>query len=133
VDNQRYYMNENFVWKGLMLEGLPNLAFSFGYFDASWTLGVDASARLAARLLRRMRAERIGVVVPQRSGAEAARMRRRAFLELRSTYVERGRADLPMVGDRRQWKGRKPWWWEWFEVRFGDVRTGLRWIGDGSV
>lgn len=52
VDGNRFHVNEHYVWKGLMFDGVPNLAFSFGYFDASWTLGVDISAQLTCRLLK---------------------------------------------------------------------------------
>src|SRR5438309_6711155 len=42
------------VYKGMMLEDVPNLAFAFGYTNASWTLKCDLTARYVCRLLEHM-------------------------------------------------------------------------------
>lgn len=48
VDEERFNIGEHFLWKGAMVENLPNVAHSFGYVDASWTLGADATAKLGS-------------------------------------------------------------------------------------
>ena len=35
VDGEELCIPDHYMWKGLMIEGLPNLTFSFGYTDAS--------------------------------------------------------------------------------------------------
>lgn len=128
VDGKPYAIPENYAWKGLMLEGLPNLAFSFGYFDASWTLGVDSSAKLACRLLKQMNADGVSAIVPSLGEDERRRMKDVSFMPLSSTYVQKGLRALPKVGDRAQWRPRATYLWEIFSVKFGDIRTGLDWI-----
>lgn len=128
VDGAPYAIPAHYAWKGLMLEGLPNLAFAFGYFDASWTLGVDTSAQLACRLLAQMRADGVAAIVPTRAEADRREMRDVPFMPLSSTYVQRGLRALPKVGDRAQWRPRATYLWEIFGVKFGDIRTGLEWI-----
>ncbi|KAK4500753.1 hypothetical protein PRZ48_008943 [Zasmidium cellare] len=119
IDSQPFHIPHAFVWKGLMFEGCPNLAFSFGYFDASWTLGVDMSAQLVCKILRQMRLDRVDVVVPELSDVEREQMREEKFLSLSSTYVEKGKAALPKVGDMGPWRPRRTFLWEWFALRFG--------------
>lgn len=46
VDGKPYNVPEKYVWKGVMLQDLPNAAFVIGYVDASWTLGADATAQV---------------------------------------------------------------------------------------
>lgn len=128
VDGKPYAIPEHYAWKGLMLEGLPNLAFSFGYFDASWTLGVDTSAKLACRLLRQMYADKVSAIVPSRGEEDRRKMNDVAFMPLSSTYVQKGLRALPKVGDRAQWRPRSTYLLEIFSVKFGDIRTGLDWI-----
>ncbi|KAF2167429.1 hypothetical protein M409DRAFT_22238 [Zasmidium cellare ATCC 36951] len=131
IDSEPFHIPNAFVWKGLMLEGCPNLAFSFGYFDASWTLGVDMSAQLVCKIVKQMERDGVDVIVPERSDAERKGMEERSFLQLSSTYVEKGRAALPKVGNMGPWKARRTFLWEWVALRFGDVRKELRWVRSG--
>ncbi|KAL7622546.1 hypothetical protein AAE478_008053 [Parahypoxylon ruwenzoriense] len=132
VDGIPFHLNDNFAWKGVMFEGLPNLAFSFGYFDASWTLAVDTSARLACRLLCRMKKDGVGAIIPRRSEEDKRKMKELQFIPLTSTYVEKARSDLPKVGDRGPWGPRAPFLWEQLTVKFGDISTGLDYIRDSA-
>ena len=37
------------VYKGMMLSGVPNFAFTFGYTNASWTLKADLTCKYVTR------------------------------------------------------------------------------------
>ena len=56
-----------------MLSDVPNLALSFGYTNASWTLKCDLTSRYVCRLLRHMDRKGWAICVPRhrRSGAGA--------------------------------------------------------------
>ena len=41
VDNKPFNAADSYCYKGMMLNGLPNFAFSMGYTNASWTLKSD--------------------------------------------------------------------------------------------
>src|SRR5690606_17376243 len=41
VDGRPVDVGSTLAFKGMMLEGVPNLALAFGYTNASWTLKVD--------------------------------------------------------------------------------------------
>ncbi|KAL1606133.1 hypothetical protein SLS59_003258 [Nothophoma quercina] len=123
-------MNDQFVWKGLMFEQVPNLFFSFGYLDASWTLGVDTSAQLACRVLSQMKKDGSGVVFAQRNEKELATMKELSIMPLTSTYVKKARAGLPKVGNSAPWKPRQPYLWEQMSLKWGDNLAGLEWVRD---
>ena len=44
VDGEAVPVPQRVAYKGMMLEGVPNMAFAIGYTNASWTLKVDLVA-----------------------------------------------------------------------------------------
>lgn len=128
IDGEPFHINQHYVWKGIMFEGMPNCAFSLGYFDAAWTLGVDMSAQLACRILKQMRRDGTDAVVAERSQRDKEQMNDIKFMPLSSTYVQKALSSLPKLGDRAPWRPRSTYLWELFAVRWGDIRTGLRWM-----
>ena len=52
VDGRPVDLSRAVVYKGAMLSGVPNLALTFGYVNASWTLKADLVAAYVCRLLR---------------------------------------------------------------------------------
>lgn len=127
IDGKPYNIADNFAWKGAMLEGLPNVVLALGYVDASWTLGADATAKLACRFLNQMGAEGVNMIVPWRSLKEKECMKEVPFLSLTSTYVQRGRSGLPKAGDMSQWLPRSYYWKDLFSARWGDIKKGMEW------
>ncbi len=51
VDGTKVVPGESVAYKGIMLCGVPNLATTFGYTNASWTLKADLTAEYVCRLL----------------------------------------------------------------------------------
>ena len=45
---------DQLTYKGMMLEGVPNLAIAIGYTNASWTLKCDLTCDYVCRLLNHM-------------------------------------------------------------------------------
>jgi cation diffusion facilitator CzcD-associated flavoprotein CzcO len=89
------------VYKGMMLEGVPNLAFAFGYTNASWTLKCDLTARYLCRLLRYMDDRAYRVCMPRVQGAEVDR---RPLLDFSSGYIARAEGVLPRQGASAPWR-----------------------------
>jgi cation diffusion facilitator CzcD-associated flavoprotein CzcO len=89
------------VYKGMMLEGIPNLAFAFGYTNASWTLKCDLTARYLCRLLRHMDRRGHRIATPRLRDAE---MEREPLLDFTSTYIQRAAGELPVRGSKAPWR-----------------------------
>lgn len=103
VDGERVDVGRRLAYRGVMLEGVPNLAFTVGFARASWTLRADLVARWTTRLLRGMRRRGASVVTPDPAPA-GARDGRRPLLDLSSGYVRRGRGRLPDQGAEGPWR-----------------------------
>ena len=88
VDNVPVTISENFLWKGVMLQDLPNMAAVIGYTNTSWTLGADATALLVCRLLKTMTTKGLTSAVPRVEDTKD--MKSVPALNLSSTYVVRG-------------------------------------------
>lgn len=95
VDGQAVDVAERLIYRGMMIEGVPNFAFSFGYTTTSWTLKSDLTARFVVRLLRRIpRAGRM-IVTPRPAAPEVPR---EPFLAVETGYVRRAIHLLPRRG-----------------------------------
>lgn len=87
-------------YRGMMLDGVPNLAFSIGYTNSSWTLRVDLVTRYFRRVLDRAKRQGARMVTPRYSGS---RSELRPLLDLASGYVRRGAHLMPRQGRRGAW------------------------------
>ena len=101
VDGERVEPGERLAYKGMMLEGVPNLAMAVGYTNASWTLKAELTCEHVCRLLERMRRSGATRCVPvnRQAGIE-----RSALLGLSSGYVVRSAEQFPQQGDRDPWR-----------------------------
>jgi monooxygenase len=103
VDGRPVSVGGRLAYKGAMLDGVPNLAFTLGYARASWTLRADLVAHWVTRLLRRMRRDDLAVVTPGPAPADVA-AELRPLLDLSAGYVRRARGRLPEQGLRGPWR-----------------------------
>jgi cation diffusion facilitator CzcD-associated flavoprotein CzcO len=124
VDGEKVDPHDHFVYKGLMLSGVPNLAWCIGYTNASWTLRADLSWQYVARLLEHMRAHGYVAGMPDPAGApgEAA-----PALDLESGYVQRAVQELPQQGRRRPWTVRQNWFLDAWDTRRSDLDEAMVW------
>ena len=128
IRDRPYNIGEHFIWKGVMLEDLPNSAYVIGYVDASWTLGADATAQMMCRIFNQMKKEKVVEVVPRLTDKEKKNMGEKPVLRLTSTYVKEGKAQLPKAGDKGQWRPRSYYFEDILMAWFGDIKTGMEWI-----
>ena len=64
MDGQAVPVPDRLTYKSLMLEDVPNLAFTIGYTNASWTLKADLTSEYVCRLINHMDAHGYDVCVP---------------------------------------------------------------------
>ncbi|KAK0663263.1 FAD-containing monooxygenase EthA [Lasiodiplodia hormozganensis] len=124
VDGERIDPGKKFIWKGLMLQDVPNLAYVIGYTNASWTLGADATAQLVTRLIKHMRGKGITSAVPRIESPED--LKPMPVLNLSSTYLHKAEGALPKAGDKGPWVARKSYFTDIWNAKFGDIKTGLQ-------
>ncbi len=54
VDEEKIDLSKTITYKGMMFSGVPNLVSTFGYTNASWTLGADLTSEYVCRLINLM-------------------------------------------------------------------------------
>jgi cation diffusion facilitator CzcD-associated flavoprotein CzcO len=98
VDNHAINFPDTFTYKGMMYSGLPNMAQTFGYINASWTLRADLTSEYVCRLLNHMDATGQNVVTPTLR-QEDENMEARDWIEdFSSGYMQRMMHLLPKQG-----------------------------------
>jgi cation diffusion facilitator CzcD-associated flavoprotein CzcO len=100
LDGVEVDLADTVAYRAMMVSGVPNFGFCFGYSNNSWTLRADLSARYLCRLLAHMDAHGYDVATP----TLPAKVTRKPFLDLSSGYVTRGIAKFPKAGDRGAWE-----------------------------
>ena len=100
VDGAPVTVNDTLIYKSMMLSGVPNFAFAFGYTNASWTLKVDLICEHLCRMLAHMDARGYDTVV---AVADDPTLELRPMLEFRAGYVQRSVHLFPQQGSHGPW------------------------------
>lgn len=103
VDGQAVDFSNTLTYKGIMLEGLPNLVSTFGYINASWTLRADLIAGFACRLINFMDAHELRQCTPRVREEDQGMPRQPYIVGFSSGYLQRVMDELPKQGDRPPW------------------------------
>jgi monooxygenase len=103
VDGEPVDFSKTWTYKGFAYSDVPNLASSFGYINASWTLRADLICEYVCRLLNHM--DETGTVqCTPRLRASDAGMPERPWIEnFTSGYMQRMMHRFPKQGDREPW------------------------------
>ena len=105
VDGEPVDFPERVTWRGIMISGVPNMAYVFGYFRNSWTLRADLVSEFVCRLLAHMQQQGASVVVPTLR-PEDADMPVRPWADpenFNPGYVLRSMHLMFKQGDREPW------------------------------
>jgi monooxygenase len=100
VDGRPVDWSQHVSYKGMMFSDVPNMALSFGYTNASWTLKADLTAKYVTRLLNAMRKRGMRQVTPKLG----APIEEAPFLDFTSGYVRRAMEKFPRRGTRAPWR-----------------------------
>jgi cation diffusion facilitator CzcD-associated flavoprotein CzcO len=106
IDGRPLAFGDTVGWNGLMFTGVPNMAWVFGYFRASWTLRVDIVADFVCRLLAHMEARGAAVVTPVLRAADRD-MPLRPWVDpedFNPGYLTRSLHLLPRQGPHAPWR-----------------------------
>lgn len=116
VDGQPVDLGQRLAYQGLLLDGVPNLAFCVGYTNASWTLRADLSSQHVCRLLNHMQKHGYRRCVARLQGPGGAR---RPLLDISAGYVLRALDGLPKQGTRAPWLLRQNYLLDYLAFRLG--------------
>ena len=115
VDGKVLDFAEHFIFRGMMFSGLPNMAFTVGYTNSSWTLKADLTGQYVSRLLNKMARHSYTAVTPRLTG-EVEEM---PLLDFDAGYVLRSRESFPKQGNRLPWKNYQNYIRDFIGLRLG--------------
>ena len=130
VDGETRRTADALAYKGMMFSGIPNLAQSFGYINASWTLRSDLIADYVCRLLKHMRKAGVDIATPTPA---ADVVPERLAMDLQSGYVQRGADALPRSGNRAPWMVTADYKYDRKELMEGPVTDEMAFARAGAV
>jgi monooxygenase len=111
-------LTDMMAFKGMMLTGLPNMAFTVGYTNASWTLKADLVSEFVCRVINYMDANGFQRVEPQHPGDE---VEERPIMDFTPGYVLRALDQLPKGGAVAPWRLKQNYFLDIQMIRRGKV------------
>ena len=103
VDGEPVRVPERVLYKGMLLDGVPNALVVLGYTNASWTLKADLVSDYLCRLLDHMDEHGHAQVVAVADDADRSDVSALGDA-LRSGYVQRADGVMPRQGTRAPWR-----------------------------
>jgi cation diffusion facilitator CzcD-associated flavoprotein CzcO len=122
VDGARVEPSKTFNYKGLMYSNVPNLASSFGYTNASWTLKCDLTCEYVCRLLNHMQKRGYRQCTPRNNDPTLAE---EPWVDFSSGYIQRTLHRFPKQGSKAPWKLRQNYARDIMTLRFGRIDDGV--------
>lgn len=102
VDGEAQDLSQKMMYKGALIEDVPNMAWVIGYVNLSWTMKADLTSEYVCRLIRHMDQHDIGVARPIDHGSN--RCDSSILDALESGYVQRADHTLPRQGRSAPWE-----------------------------
>jgi monooxygenase len=121
VDGEPVDVSEKMAYRGMMLSGVPNCAFTVGYTNASWTLKADLTSEYVCRVLAHMDAHGYGKSVPELTDPSVTEL---PLLDFTSGYVLRSLDEFPKQGSKEPWKLRQNYVLDIRTIRRGPIDDG---------
>ena len=112
-------ISDSYSYKGMMLSGVPNFAFSVGYTNASWTLKSDLVGEYVCRVLNYMDRNNKQVCVPIKPDECGDEM---PIIDFKSSYVLRALSQLPKQGSKKPWRLYQNYLLDRTALGFGSVK-----------
>ena len=119
VDDEKVVPNAKLAYKGMMLSGVPNLAFTFGYVNASWTLRADLTCEYVCRLLNLMDKQKVSVCLPEEDSNAVVDDE---YIDFTSGYVQRALDIMPKQGIKSPWRNYQNYLKDIFLVRLFSIK-----------
>lgn len=121
-DGQAFDVTKKMIYKGSMLEDLPNAVMVFGYTNASWTLKADMISEYVCRLLKHMDKTGTRYCMPNNGDSSVEKT---PFLDMRSGYIQRALGKVPYQGSKAPWRLYQNYAMDYALLRFGKLNDGV--------
>jgi len=103
VDGEQIDFSTTWTYRGVGYSDVPNMASSFGYINASWTLRADLTCEFVCRILNHMKDTGTTICTPRLRPADANMPELPWIQDFESGYMARMMPMMPKQGDRDPW------------------------------
>jgi len=121
LDGEPVTMNDKMIWKSAMIQDMPNLIAVIGYTNASWTLGADVAAKTMNRMMKYQRQNNYAAAIP----TAPQDVTQQSFMKMTSTYLLKGKGDMPAAGDRYPWLPRASYFSDMWDAKYGSIQQDM--------
>ncbi|HEY4344707.1 MAG TPA: NAD(P)/FAD-dependent oxidoreductase [Parvibaculum sp.] len=121
IDGKDIDLSTSLNYKGMMYSDVPNLASSFGYTNASWTLKCDLTCEYVCRLLNHMDKTGTRQCTPHNADPTVTE---EPWLDFSSGYVQRAIGKFPKQGSKAPWKLYQNYALDIVSLKYGKVEDG---------
>jgi monooxygenase len=101
VDGDVVDLPRTMIYRSMMLSGVPNMAFAFGYTNASWTLRCDLVCEFVCRLLGHMETHGYTECRPVNRDPSVVEQ---PMFDFSSGYITRAIDSFPRQGSKAPWR-----------------------------
>jgi cation diffusion facilitator CzcD-associated flavoprotein CzcO len=122
VDGKAVELSKVVNYKSLMYSGVPNMAVTMGYTNASWTLKSDLAGEYVCRLLNYMRKHGLRQCTPTLTDPC---MPTEPWSDFSSGYVQRSAHLLPKRGTVAPWTLTQNYFHDLRTLRYGKINDGV--------
>ena len=122
VDDKPVDPSSLLSYKGVMVSNVPNLAVTFGYTNASWTLKADLTSEYTCRLINHMDRNSFTTAIPR---LETMPDETEPFVDFASGYIERAVDQFPRQHKEKPWRLKQSYFFDLMNLRYGKVDDGV--------
>jgi monooxygenase len=125
VDGEPVNFPDTVSYKGMMFSGVPNLVYTLGYINASWTLRSELVAEYVCRLVNHMDALNMRQCTPRLRTQDQSMQRRFMIEDFTPGYMRRVMHLFPRQGDRDPWRNTQNYALDKQMIRHAPLEDGV--------
>lgn len=122
VNGEPVDFSEKLSYRRMMFSDIPNLAQSFGYTNASWTLGCDLTSQYVSQLLNYMDEKGYAQCCPRVKNPD---MELKPWLDFQPGYIKRKLHELPKQGNEEPWIVKQNYLYDRKSIKKGEIEDGV--------
>ena len=130
VDGVPVKFPQTYSYKGMMFSGVPNLVYTLGYINASWTLRSELVAEFVCRALNHLRARGLRLCVPQLRPEDRNMPTKLLIDDFSPGYMRRAMHLFPQQGDRDPWRNTQNYALDKQTIRDAPLEDGVLIFGN---
>ncbi|MGB1883854.1 MAG: flavin-containing monooxygenase [Gammaproteobacteria bacterium] len=125
VDGEPVSFPDTYSYKGMMFSGVPNLVYTLGYINASWTLRSELVAEYVCRLVNHMAAVGADACTPRLRDEDKDMESYMLIDDFSPGYMRRAMHLFPRQGNRDPWRNTQNYLLDKKLIRNAAVEDGV--------